>query len=186
MSSPQGLSEGRRTERCQRWHDVDLEGPDGARGAGAGPVGLRLDVRPAEDGQGRRSISLDAGTASALAAQRNAQSVIRPRFGPYDEDVDLVFARPDGSPMDPDSVSGRFERIVRGLRVPLIRLHDLRHTHATLALAAGIHPKVVQERLGHSSVTMTLDLYSHAVPGMHPDTATAIAALHDMAVAGEA
>lgn len=83
--------------------------------------------------------------------------------------------------MDPDSVSGRFERIVRGMPLPVIRLHDLRHTHATLALAAGIHPKVVQERLGHSSVTMTLDLYSHAVPAMQADAASIVAALHDVA-----
>lgn len=83
--------------------------------------------------------------------------------------------------MDPDSVSGRFERIVRGLRLPLIRLHDLRHTHATLALAAGVHPKVIQERLGHSSITMTLDLYPHAVPGMQANAASKIAALVDVA-----
>ncbi len=83
--------------------------------------------------------------------------------------------------MDPDSVSGTFERLVRRLRLPMIRLHDLRHTHATLALAAGVHPKVVQERLGHSSVIMTLDLYSHAVPGMQADAASTIAARVDAA-----
>lgn len=131
---------------------------------------------------GRRSIELDLGTLAALQAHRQAQAVIRPRFGPYDEDADLVFARADGSPMDPDSVSGRFERIVRAMPLLLIRLHDLRHTHANLALAAGIHPKVVQERLGHSSVTMTLDLYSHAVPAMQADAASIVAALHDVAV----
>lgn len=163
-----------------RWHDVDLE-------AGSVRV-VQARVRgdsgwiygPPKSAKGRRSIALDKGTVAALAVQREAQSVIRPRFGPYDEDADLVFARHDGSPMDPDSVSGRFERIVRGLPLPMIRLHDLRHTHATLALAAGVHPKVVQERLGHSSITMTLDLYSHAVPGMQADAASKIAALVDV------
>lgn len=63
--------------------------------------------------------------------------------------------------------------------LPLIRLHDLRQTHATPGLAAGIHPKVVQERLGHSNVMMTLDLYSHAVPAIQTDAASIVAALHD-------
>ncbi|MBA3585588.1 MAG: tyrosine-type recombinase/integrase [Gemmatimonadetes bacterium] len=68
---------------------------------------------------------------------------------------------------------------MRELGLPRIRLHDLRHTHATLALSASIHPKVVQERLGHSSVTMTLDLYSHAIPAMQADAADRIAVLID-------
>ncbi len=61
--------------------------------------------------------------------------------------------------------------------VPVIRLHDLRHTHATLALAAGIHPKVVSERLGHATVSLTLDVYSHAVPALSEEAAGIIAAL---------
>ncbi len=165
-----------------RWHDVH---------AATGHVQVvQQRVRgdagftygPPKTARGRRSISLDAVTVAALSSHRQSQAVIRPMFGRQDEDADLVFARADGSPMDPDSVSGRFERIVRRLQLPLIRLHDLRHTHATLALAAGVHPKVVQERLGHSSVTMTLDLYSHAVPGMQADAASRIAALIDAVV----
>jgi integrase len=76
-------------------------------------------------------------------------------------------------------VTQPFERHVRQSDLPRIRLHDLRHTHATLALAAGIHPKVVQERLGHSSISVTLDTYSHAMPAMQADAATRIAALID-------
>jgi integrase len=64
----------------------------------------------------------------------------------------------DGSRLDPDVVSGIFERLVKQSGLPRIRFHDLRHTHATLGLAAGIHPKVMSERLGHSSITITLDL----------------------------
>lgn len=136
---------------------------------------------PPKTSRGRRSISIDPITVAAVRAHLQAQSVIRPAFGPGYQDAGLVFCRADGTPLDPDSVSGTFERIVRRLRLPVIRLHDLRHTHATLALAAGVHPKVVQERLGHSSVTMTLDLYSHAVPGMQADAASTIAALIDAA-----
>jgi integrase len=66
---------------------------------------------------------------------------------------------------------------VRDAGLPKIRLHDLRHTHATLALEAGIHPKVVQERLGHATIAITLDTYSHAIPAMQEDAAARIAAL---------
>ena len=61
--------------------------------------------------------------------------------------------------------------------LPAIRLHDLRHTHATLALRAGVHPKVVSERLGHATVAITLDIYSHAIPAMQEEAAARIAGL---------
>jgi integrase len=70
-----------------------------------------------------------------------------------------------------------FRRLVTGAGLPLIRLHDLRHTAATLALAAGVHPKVVQERLGHSSIGITLDTYSHVVQGMQAEAAAKVAGL---------
>jgi integrase len=76
-------------------------------------------------------------------------------------------------------VSHQFADLVRLAGLPKIRLHDLRHTHATLALQAGVHPKVVQERLGHASVKVTLDTYSHVVPPMHQEAATRVAAILD-------
>ena len=66
---------------------------------------------------------------------------------------------------------------MRKEKLPLIRLHDLRHTHATLSLQAGVHVKIVSERLGHSSVVITLDTYSHAIPGLQRDAAEKVAAL---------
>ena len=74
-------------------------------------------------------------------------------------------------------MTSAFERHVRRLGLPRIRLHDLRHTHATMALAAGVHPRVVQERLGHASISVTLDTYSHSVPGLQEEAASKIAAL---------
>jgi integrase len=74
-------------------------------------------------------------------------------------------------------VSRSFERALKAAKLPEIRLHDLRHTHATLALAAGTHPKVVSERLGHETVSITLDTYSHAIPAMQEEAATLIAGL---------
>ena len=81
-------------------------------------------------------------------------------------ETDLVFSHPGGKPMDPSTVSHAFTRILRQAGLALVRFHDLRHTHATLMLQAGIHPKVVSERLGHASVAFTLDTYSHVVLGL--------------------
>jgi integrase len=92
-------------------------------------------------------------------------------------DQGLVFARPDGGPIHPDFFSQSFDRLIAGTKLPRIRLHDLRHTHATLALQAGVHPKVVSERLGHSSVSFTMDVYSHAIPAMQADAAETVAEL---------
>jgi integrase len=92
-------------------------------------------------------------------------------------DNDLAFSKLDGAPHDPDLFSQQFDRMVAQTSLPRIGLHDLRHTHATLALKAGIHPKVVSEQLGHSTVAFTLDRYSLAVPEMQGDAAEKIANL---------
>ena len=81
-------------------------------------------------------------------------------------DDDFVFAHLDGTPLDPSTVSHTFNKIISKVGLPHVRLHDLRHTHASLLLQAGVHPKVVQERLGQSSIRMTLDTYSHVVGGL--------------------
>jgi integrase len=85
--------------------------------------------------------------------------------------------REDGRPLHPREVTRAFSRHVLGAGVPIIRLQDLRHTHATLALAAGVHPKVVQERLGHANIAIALDTYSHAVPALEEEAARTVAAL---------
>lgn len=91
--------------------------------------------------------------------------------------ADLMFAQPDGRFVHPDSFSDSFWRHTKNAGLPRIRFHDLRHTHATLALAAGVHPKVVSERLGHASISITLDTYSHAIPAMQEDAASLVASL---------
>ena len=88
-----------------------------------------------------------------------------------------MFTREDGEGVHPQLLSQAFERAVKASELPTIRFHDLRHTHATLMLTAGVHPKVVQERLGHASIQITLDTYSHVMPGMQEDAATKVAAL---------
>ena len=81
-------------------------------------------------------------------------------------DRNLVFSRPDGTPEKPDHVTEAFRWLARRLGLQGMRLHDLRHTHASLMLAQGVHPKMVSERLGHSSIVITLNTYSHVVPGL--------------------
>lgn len=99
-------------------------------------------------------------------------------------DEGLVFHRPDGSALRPETVSATFLRRQAKLDLPKLTLKSLRHTWATIALEQGIHPKVVQERLGHSTINITIDIYSHVSPTMHDDAANQIAnlilgALHD-------
>lgn len=165
---------------CQpaREHPISPQGFLGQCQAQFRLRGTKPGVRNGNSHHGEGNIQRVVESRSSSGSSRSSR---HPAFGPGYQNADLVFARADGSPFDPDVVSGAFERIVRQLRLPVIRLHDLRHTHATMALAAGVHPKVVQERLGHSSLSMTLDRYSHAVPAMEADAADRIAALVDVA-----
>ena len=86
-------------------------------------------------------------------------------------------ARMDGTPLQPNSLTHAFTAFLAARGLKRIRFHDLRHSHATHMLAAGIHPKVASERLGHSKVGITLDLYSHVLPGMQDEAATQVNAL---------
>jgi integrase len=116
----------------------------------------------------RRHIPLPASTLRALTEYRRQQSAERLKAGAAYQQNDLVFATPEGGPLAPRNLKRRhFRPILKRAKLPLdFRLYDLRHSCATLLLAAGEHPKVVSERLGHASVTLTLDVYSHVLPTM--------------------
>jgi integrase len=120
-----------------------------------------------------RVVDLDAGTVAGLEQHRERQLA---RDG-IDHKHDRVFTREDGSPLHPDFVSQSFERTIRAAGLRRIRLHDLRHTHATLALRAGVPTKIVSERLGHATPEFTMRLYQHALPGMQAEAAAKIAEL---------
>jgi integrase len=95
----------------------------------------------------------------------------------------LVCARTDGLPLQPQSVTHQFNRLVSRIKdMPRVRFHDLRHSHATQLLLAGVHPKVAQERLGHATITTTLDLYSHVTDTMQVDAATRLDAAFQSAI----
>jgi integrase len=162
-----------------RWQDVDLE--DGSIAVSQQRVKAQGQVvrGASKTGKGRRRVGLDEATVGALKLHRTTQLEHRLLFGAGYRNEGLVFCRADGPPLDPDGVSQRFDRHVRDSGLPRISLHGLRHTHATLALIAGVHPKVVQERLGHSSIAVTLDTYSHAIPVLQADAAEKVAAVVD-------
>jgi len=101
--------------------------------------------------------------------KRQAQEKIS--CGPLYQDHDLIFANSDGTPINIDYLSREFGRLIKRMKLPHIRFHDLRHTHATLLLQQGEHPKVVSERLGHSTITITMDTYSHVMPNMQKEAA---------------
>src|SRR5262249_41294168 len=152
-----------------RWKDVQLDAGRLSVSQQLARQGEKVVFGQPKTRAGRRSIALDAVTVTALQAQRKAQVAERLMFGPGYQDLDLVFARADGSPYDPDVISQTFERLARQAGVRPIRFHDLRHTHATLALRAGVSVKVVSERLGHTKASVTQDIYQHVIPGMQED-----------------
>jgi len=129
-------------------------------------VNGRLVLREPKTGAGRRRVALSPSLTLVLRQHRDEQSAERALLGKKLTDEDYVFSHPDGSPLDPSTVSHAFARILRQAGLPRMPLHSLRHTHATFLLQAGIHPRVVMERLGHSSIRVTLDTYSHVVGGL--------------------
>jgi integrase len=160
-----------------RWEDVDLDERALSIVQTLTTVSGRVHIGPPKTGKSRRRVSLDTVTFDALKAHRTRQLEERLAAGDaWSNDGDLVFTDELGGPVHPDRFSRLFDRIARDAELPRIRLHDLRHSYATLALKAGVHPKVVSERLGHSTIAITLDLYSHVAQGLDADAAELIAA----------
>ena len=130
-----------------------------------GPKGAPLRFGPPKTDRGRRAVPLDEETAGTLREHRRRQLEAAPRVRTQDDRM-LVFRRDDGRPLDPDSVSQRFRRLMERTGLPRIRFHDLRHTFATLSLKAGIQTEVVSRILGHKHVATTQAIYQHAVPAL--------------------
>jgi len=160
-----------------RWSDVDLEGGRLSARRALIPDGRDVVVSEPKTVKGRRVIAIDPGTVEVLKAQAARQLEEQGKWDEAWVDSGLVFTLENGEALDPESVSRYFRHAVKASMLPPIRLHDLRHTHATLALQAGIHPKVVSERLGHATISITLDTYSHAIPAMQEEAAALIAGL---------
>jgi integrase len=140
-------------------------------------VNYEVHVSEPKTAKGRRSLALDPATVAALRQHRARQAEERLAVGPRWRDSGLVFTWPDGRPLHPERFSKWFEQLARAAGLPRIRLHDVRHSYATAALAAGIPAKVVSERLGHATIAITMDTYSHVLPGLDAQAAGTVARL---------
>ena len=128
--------------------------------------------------KGRRTIALPALAVHALRQHRAKQLEERLRLGFTWEDNDLAFPNQVGRPLEKRNLLRRsFWRLLEKAGLPHMRFHDLRHSAATLLLAQGVHPKVVQERLGHSTITVTMDIYSHVMPTLQREAAAILDAV---------
>jgi integrase len=159
-----------------RWSDVDLN---------AKTLRVSRQLQRVRDGGGlvfsepknasRRTVDLPQRAVEALRSHRKGQMEEQLRAGSEWQDYGLVFASNKGTPLDAQNIVNRyFKPLLKRAELPNIRWHDLRHTYATLLLARGTHPTYVQKSLGHASVQLTLDRYSHWMPSMGRNTAVGI------------
>ena len=154
-----------------RWDDIDLKG---------GKLSVRHTLQRTEGTwslvqpktpRSRRTIRLPAVALSALLKHRMKQEEQRKIAGTKWQEHGLVFTSTIGTPLDSPNVLKQFHRILKAAELPIIRFHNLRHTCATLLLAQGVHPRLVMEILGHSSITVTMNIYSHVMPTMQGEVA---------------
>ncbi len=156
-----------------KWEDVDLE---------VGILQVRRTLSLTKDGHvfeqpknGKgRSIELTEAASEALRSHLARQLEEIEALGDEYQDQGLIFPGERGQPMRPYTLTGKLERILKRTGLPHIRFHDLRHTCATLLLSKGVHPKFVQELLGHATISITLDTYSHVIPAMGDQTKKAM------------
>jgi integrase len=160
-----------------RWSDLDLDRAHLSIRQTLGYVGTRAMFSEPKTRSSRRLVTIAPDTEEALRAHKARQAADRLAIGPAYSSLDLVFAHPDGAPLNPATVSRAFDALVKSAELPKITLHGLRHTFATLALLDGIPSKVVAEVLGHSSTRVTEDTYQHVTPGMKADATARVAAL---------
>jgi integrase len=156
-----------------RWRSVDLDA--GQLAVVASIEETKHGCREKETKSGRaRNVALPAMLVEELRHHRvkQAQELLQVGVGLTGDSY--VVAQADGNPLQPNSLTHAFADFIAKRGLKRIRLHDLRHSHATHMLAAGVHPKVASERLGHSKVGITLDLYSHVLPGMQAEAAALV------------
>jgi integrase len=154
------------------WDDLDLEaGRLVVRRALQRQRNAGLVFVEPKSAQSRRTVYLASGTVDALRGRRELERRERQFAGGEWREHGLVFCTLTGGPLEHSTVTYGFQKALRSAGLRRIRIHDLRHTAATLLLKNGVHPKVVQEFLGHSSITLTLETYSHVVPSLHVEVA---------------
>lgn len=150
-----------------KWSDVDLTLGQVSVGRGLHHLkdGSYVFTEPKSQ-KSRRNIALSPSNSLLLRQHKDRQRLDRMLMNKPLTNEDLVFANAGGKPWRPNSITRAWETTAAHAGVKVIRLHDARHTHASIMLKQGVHPKIVQERLGHASIEMTLDIYSHVTPGL--------------------
>jgi integrase len=172
----------RRGEICAlRWKNVDLDGAQMSIVESLEQTKAGLRFKAPKSGKGR-TVALSQTVVGELRSYRAKRAQEMLKLGKGLSDEDLVIAHEDGSQITPIYVSQQWSRLITKTALARLRFHDLRHAHATHMLANGVHPKVASERLGHSKVGITLDLYSHVIPGMQADAAAMVDAALQKAI----
>ena len=155
-----------------RWRDVDLlMATISVTQSLQRLYGGEFSLREPKSSRSRRLIPMPPSLAILLRRHKEDQERQRTLLGFVPRENDLVFAHLDGSPLDPSTVSQTFGKISRNAGLSNVRFHDLRHAHASLMLRTGADPKVISERLGHSSIAITMDIYAHVLPGLQEEAA---------------
>ncbi len=178
----------RRGEVCGlRWSDLDLKAGTASVQRARVIVGGEVAVSPPKTARGRRVVALDDGTVAQLHRWKKVQAAQKLERGKEWSDRDgyvftheAAYAQGEtrfGVPVRPDWMGSAFRALVAEVGLPAIRLHDLRHTWATLAFQEKQHPKTVADQLGHANISVTLDIYSHAVPGLQTEAVGRVAKL---------
>jgi len=172
-----------------RWADIDLlEGHANIRRALQRQPGAGMVFVEPKSSRGRRTVPFPPETLKALEAHRRDLDRERQQAAKLWQENDLVFPSPDGRPRDMAYLSFTFHRGLRRAGLPRFRIHDLRHTAATHLLTKHVHPKIVQELLGHSTIAITLDTYSHVMPALAREASSHMSSLlpSNVIVAGKA
>jgi integrase len=163
-----------------RWKRVDLDRGTVSVVESLEQTNAGLRFKPTKT-ERPRSVTLPHFAREELRRHRQEQAQTLAEFGVRQTGETLVCARQDGEPKMPGSLTHEFTYLVgRASGVPRVRFHDLRHIHATQLLSAGVHPKIVQERLGHSTIAVTMDIYSHVSETMQGDAALRLDAAYEV------
>lgn len=162
-----------------RWPDVDLDAATVRVHATLSRTSRGLEVGPPKTDRSTRTVPLPRTTVESLRTHRTRQAEERLAAGPAWTDAGFVFASEVGTPLEPRNVLRAFQVIARRVGLDGVSLHTLRHSNASLLLAAGTHTKVVSEHLGHSSYAITADIYSHVTPSQAREAADRLDAALD-------
>ena len=157
-----------------RWRNINLDAAQLAVTESAEQTGAGVRYKRPKSGKGR-TVALSARVVNELRRHRVQQAEELLKLGVALMSDTFVVAQADGSPLQPRTITHQWHLLLaKNKTLPRIRFHDLRHAHATHMLSSGVHPKIASERLGHSKVGITMDLYSHVMPGMQEDAAARV------------